>query len=114
MSHKTALKNRIRRGLPRVSERPMFGCDCFIAGGKFFVGFSRKDASRVILRLPKEVQKNAVARKGIRPFRHGAKAGWIEIDERSVRSGEVFKWIRKAHSYALSLSQQAKKKKKKK
>lgn len=107
MSHDT-IKNKIRQ-LPGVSARPMFGYECFSAKGKFFVGFSKKKKHEVIIRLAKDEQQRAVGNKSIKPFSHGAKAGWIEIDTRSVAAGEVFAWTKKAYAYALSLSKHSRK-----
>ncbi len=107
MSYKT-LKNRIKQ-LPRVSTRPMFGYECFSVNEKFFTGFSKKNNYEVIVRLAKGEQQNAIKNKGIKPFSHGAKAGWIEIDMKSVEMNEAFKWIKKGYAYALSLSRQSKK-----
>ncbi len=87
----------------------MFGYECFSANGKFFVGFSQKNKYEVIVRLPKVVQQKAVKSKGIKPFSHGAKAGWIEIDMKSVVIDDAFKWIKKGYAYALSLSKHSKK-----
>ncbi len=89
VSYKT-IKNRIEQ-LPRVSTRPMFGYECFSANGKFFVGFSQKNKYEVIVRLPKDAQQKAVKSKGIKPFSHGANAGWIEIDMKSVVTDDAFK-----------------------
>ncbi|MFQ5920893.1 MAG: TfoX/Sxy family protein [Nitrososphaerales archaeon] len=104
MSNNT-LRNRIKR-LPHVSSRPMFGYECFSANGKFFVGFSKKSKYEVILRLPKDEQQSAVRNKGIKPFSHGAKSGWIEIDTKSVKPEDAFKWVKKAHAHAHRLSKQ--------
>ncbi len=107
MSYKT-LKNRIKQ-LPRVSTRPMFGYECFSANGKFFTGFSKKNNYEVIVRLAKGEQQNAIKNKAIKPFSHGAKAGWIEINIKSVAIDEAFKWVKMGYEYALSLSRQSKK-----
>ena len=107
MSYDT-LKSKIKR-LPHVSTRPMFGYECFSANGKFFVGFSKKNKNEVIIRLSKDEQEKAVSNEGIKPFSHGAKAGWIEINIKSVTTDDAFKWIKKAYAYALSLSKQSKK-----
>jgi len=86
----------------------MFGYECFSANNKFFVGFSRKNNYEVIVRLPKDEQQKAVKNKGIRPFSHGAKVGWIEINMKTVATDGAFKWIKKAYAYALSLSKKDK------
>ena len=106
MSYET-LKGRTRQ-LSRVSTRSMFGYECFSANNKFFVGFSRKNNYEVIVRLPKDEQQKAVKNKGIRPFSHGAKVGWIEINMKTVATDGAFKWIKKAYAYALSLSKKDK------
>jgi predicted DNA-binding protein (MmcQ/YjbR family) len=87
----------------------MFGYECFSAKGKFFVGFSKKNNYEVIARLPKDEQQMAVRNKGIKPFSHGAKAGWIEINAK-LAADDAFKWIKKGYEYALSLSKQSRKK----
>jgi len=87
----------------------MFGYECFSANGKFFVGFSKKNNYKVIVRLPKDEQQKAVRNKGIKPFSHGVKAGWIEINTKLVAIDGAFKWIKKGYEYALSLSKQSKK-----
>ena len=102
------LKNKVKR-LPHVSSRPMFGYECYSARGKFFVVFSRKDDSGIIIRLSKDVQQEAIGNKGIKPFSHVAKAGWIEIDIKSVRTADAFEWVKKGYRYALGLSKQSKK-----
>jgi len=106
MSYET-LKSKIKR-LRRVSARPMFGYECFSADGKFFVGFSKKNNYEVIVRLQKDEQQKAVRSKGIKPFSHGAKAGWIEINTKLAATDDAFKWIKKAYAYALSLSKKDK------
>lgn len=102
------LRNKIKQ-LPSVSTRPMFGYECFSTKGKFFVGLSKKNTYEVIIRLPKDEQQNAVKNKGIKPFRHGARAGWIEIDTKLATTDTVFRWIKKGYAYALSLSNQSRK-----
>jgi predicted DNA-binding protein (MmcQ/YjbR family) len=97
------LKNRIKQ-LPYINERPMFGYECFSANGKFFVGFSKKNKHAVIVRLSKEEQQKAVKNKGIKPFSHGASAGWIEINLKYVNNTNAFKWIRKGYDNALLLA----------
>ncbi len=98
-----ALVNKIKR-LRGVSGRPMFGYECYSVNGKFFVGFSKKQGHEVILRLSKGESQKAVKSRGIKPFSHGAKAGWIEIDTRSAASGEVLAWMRKAYAHAGRLA----------
>lgn len=101
------LKDKIKQ-LSGVSTRPMFGYECFSANGKFFVGFNKKNNHEVIVRLPKDEQLKAVRNKGIKPFSHGGKTGWIEINIKSVATDDAFNWIKKAYAYALSLSKQNK------
>jgi predicted DNA-binding protein (MmcQ/YjbR family) len=86
----------------------MFGYECYSAKGKFFVGFNKKNDHAVIVRITKEEQQKAIKNKGIKPFSHGAKAGWIEIDTRSAAAADGFKWIKKGYLNACSLSKKSK------
>ena len=97
------LKDEIKQ-MPLVSERPMFGYECFSASGKFFVGFSKKNRHKIIVRLPKDEQQKALKDKEIKPFSHGAKAGWIEIDLRHVGSATISKCVKKGYDHALQLA----------
>ena len=97
------LKNKIKQ-FSHVSARPMFGYECFSANGKFFVGFSKKNKHEVIVRLSNDEQQKAVKKKGIKPFSHGAKKGWVEINTKQVSSVNTLKLIRKGYEYALLLA----------
>jgi predicted DNA-binding protein (MmcQ/YjbR family) len=97
------LKDEIMR-MPLVNEKPMFGYQCFSANGKFFVGFNRKNSHKIIVRLPKEEQQKAPKHAGIKPFSHGAKAGWIEIDLRHVGSAAISRWVKKGYDNAMKLA----------
>ena len=95
--------------LAEVTTRPMFGYQCYSVNGKFFAGFGKKDKSNtmMIVRLPKELQPEALKDKrlNIKPFSHGAKMGWVEIDTKSVsKIEEAFYWVKKGYEHALSLS----------
>ena len=91
--------------LKGVSARPMFGHQCYSVGGKFFVGFSKKDT--IIVRLPKEAQLKAIKTKGIIPFSHGAKAGWIEIDPKQVSPASAMRWITEGFENAKRLAEKS-------
>jgi len=97
------LKNKITK-MPSVTTKPMFGYQCYSISGKFFTGFSNKNDYQVIIRLPKEQQELAIKNKGIKPFSHGAKMGWIEIDSKQVRTDSAFKWVVKGYDYAKNLA----------
>ena len=97
------LKNKVAK-MRAVTTRPMFGYHCYSISGKFFVGFSNKNDRQVIVRLPKEQQELAIKNKGIKPFSHGAKMGWIEIDSEQVGTSIAFKLITKGYNYAKSLA----------
>jgi predicted DNA-binding protein (MmcQ/YjbR family) len=81
----------------------MFGYHCYSILGKFFVGFSNKNDYQVIVRLSKEEQEVAIKNKGIKPFSHGAKMGWIEIDSNHVRTASALKWVVKGYNYAKNI-----------
>lgn len=96
-----SIKNKVMK-LPNSTTRPMFGYECFSVNGKFFVGFSRKNNHEIIVRLPKEEQQKAIRNKAIKPFSHGAKAGWIEIDSELISASSAFNWIKKGYEYQKS------------
>ena len=91
--------------IKNVSVRPMFGHQCYSVEGKFFVGFSKKDT--IIVRLPKDIQLKAIKTKGIIPFSHGAKAGWIEMDSKQVSSANAMKWITEGFENAKRLAEKS-------
>jgi predicted DNA-binding protein (MmcQ/YjbR family) len=78
----------------------MFGYQCYSVNGKFFVGFNKKDKTKIIIRLSKDMQKEALADGFLeaRPFSHGAKMGWIEIETTNEEKAEAaFLWVRKGY-----------------
>ena len=90
--------------MEQVTTRPMFGYQCFLIKKKFFVGFSNKNNQQIIVKLPKEHQKIAIKLKAIKPFSHGAKTGWIEIDSSLSTTAEGMKWIQIGYDYANNLA----------
>lgn len=76
-----------------VTTRPMFGYQCFLIKRKFFVGFSNKNNRQIIVRIPKDQQEIAIKSKAIKPFSHGSKMGWIEIDPKLTTTAGAMKWI---------------------
>jgi len=105
MANYHSLKNKVAE-IPKVTTKPMFGYQCFSTSGKFFVGFSNKNDWQIIVRLSKEEQQMAIKTNGIKPFPHGAKMGWIEINTEQVITNSALKWIKKGHEYAKSLAKQ--------
>ena len=99
--------NLIRKkveSMDQVTARPMFGYQCFSINKKFFVGFSNKNNHQVIVRLPKDQQVIAIKSKAIKPFSHGARTGWIEIDSRlATTTAGAMKWILKGSEHARAL-----------
>ena len=98
-----SIKTRVAE-IPKITTKPMFGYQCFSVSGKFFVGFSNKNDWQVIVRLPKDELQMAIKTRGIAPFSHGAKMGWIEIDSKELSGSIAMKWIKKAHAHAINLS----------
>lgn len=88
-----------------VTTRPMFGYQCFLVSGKFFVGFYNKSDFQIIIRLPKDQQESAIKDSAIKPFSHGAKMGWVELDSRHVAPDTVMKYISKGYAYAKQLAE---------
>ncbi len=100
------IKNKIE-ALPDITTRPMFGYHCYSVNGKFFTGFGKKD--KMIIRLSKELQSEALRDKrlNVKPFSHGAKKGWVEIDAKSVSKAEdAFHWVKQGYNHALTMSKE--------
>ena len=89
-----------------VKARQMFGYRCYLVHGKVFCGFDNKSNYRVIIRLPKERQVVAIKGPAIKPFSHGAKKGWAEMDTRLVPTHIAIKWITEGYDYARRLAGQ--------
>lgn len=105
MSNYNSLKNKVAE-IPKVTTKPMFGYQCYSIFGKFFVVFSNKNDWQVIVRLSKEEQQAAIKTNGIKPFSHGAKIGWIEIDTNHVPTSSALKWVKRGHEHAKILAKQ--------
>ncbi|MBI5377558.1 MAG: hypothetical protein HZA82_02940 [Thaumarchaeota archaeon] len=105
MSNYHSLQNKVAE-IPKVTTKSMFGYQCYSASGKFFVGFSNKNDWQVIVKLPKEAQQVAIKTNGIKPFSHGAKMCWIEIDSTLVTTSSALKLVKKGHEYAKILAKQ--------
>ena len=103
MNSYDSIKKKVE-SMEQVTSRPMFGYRCFSIKKKFFVGFSSKNNQQVIVRLPKDQQEVAIKSKAIKPFSHGAKAGWIEIDSRLTTTAGAMKWVLKGYENASSLA----------
>lgn len=100
------IQRKLEKNLADLTTRSMFGYQCYSVKGKFFVGFSKKEKDRMIIRLSKDLQKKALQMGDlkIRPFSHGAKMGWIELDCNNVdKIEEIFAWIKQGYDYALAL-----------
>lgn len=97
------IKKRVE-SIAQVTSRHMFGYLCFSINKKFFVGFSSKNNQQVIVKLPKDQQEAAIKTKAVKPFHHGARAGWIEIDSKLTTTAGAIKWIRKGYENAIKLS----------
>ena len=92
------------RDMCGVKTRQMFGYRCFLVSGKVFAGFDNKSDFRVIMRLPRDQQEIAIKHPAIKPFSHGAKMGWAEMDSRLVTIDIAMKWILKGYAYAERLA----------
>jgi len=94
--------------LPDVTTRPMFGYQCYSVNGKFFAGFGGKDKSNVIIiRLSKDLQLKALPKEKrlkIKPFKHGAKMGWVELDISNIKIDEAFYWVNRGYEHARNIS----------
>jgi hypothetical protein len=104
-----SISHRLRQKIEKLADvttRPMFGYDCYSVNGKFFVGFSKENQSFVIVRLSKELQQKAIQEFSsvIRPFSHGARMGWIELDASLLKEKDAFGWIEKGYAHVRTLS----------
>jgi TfoX/Sxy family transcriptional regulator of competence genes len=103
-SNISAIKESIEQ-FSGVTTRPMFGYQCYSVGGKFFAGVGKNN--KLIIRLSKDHQLQALGQKQlkIRPFSHGAKMGWVELDGSEVSNVDAaMVWIKKGYDNALDLS----------
>lgn len=92
------------KDMRRVRTRRMFGYRCFLVSGKVFAGFDTKSDFRIIIRLPKDQQEIATRHPAIKPFSHGTKKGWAEMDSRLVTTNVAMKWISEGYDYAERLA----------
>ena len=92
------------KGMWRARTRQMFGYRCFLVSGKVFAGFDNKSDFRIIIRLPKDQQEIAIKHPAIKPFSHGAKKGWAEMDSRLVTTDVAMKWISEGYDHAERLA----------
>lgn len=106
----TEIKNKIET-LPDVTTCPMFGYQCYSVNRKFFAGLGKKDKSKaIIIRLSKDLQLEALLKEKrlkIKPFSHGAKMGWVELDISNIKIDEAFYWVKKGYEHALNMSKSA-------
>lgn len=93
--------------MEQVTARSMFGYQCFLIKRKFFVGFSNKNNRQIIVRIPKDQQETAIKSKAVKPFSHGAKMGWIEIDSKLTTTAGAMKWILMGYDTAAKLADRA-------
>jgi predicted DNA-binding protein (MmcQ/YjbR family) len=102
----TNLQERTEQ-LQNVVTRSMFGYQCYSVRGKFFVGFSKKDKDKIIIRLSSVLQKRALlsVEPKMKPFIHGARMGWVEVVSTGTAVDKTFNWIRKGYAHAKKLSE---------
>ena len=103
MNSYAPIKKKVE-SIENVTARLMFGYLCFSTGRKFFVGFSSKNDQQVIVRLSKDQQEIAIKSKAIKPFHHGAKMGWVEIDSKLTTTAGAMKWILRGYENAKKLA----------
>lgn len=92
------------RGLDKVTERRMFGCDALFANGNVF-GLVWKHG-RIGLRLPDEAAYGSLLRTGdASPWKAGpmTMAHWVLVPTVMHRGGaDLTRWTQKAHGMAMA------------
>ncbi len=64
----------------------------------------------MISRISKDLQLEAFLKEKslkIKPFRHGAKMGWVELDISNIKIDEALYWVKKGYEHALNMSKSA-------
>ena len=93
--------------MEQVTAGSMLGYQCFLIKRKFFVGFGSKNNRQIIVRIPQDQQETAIKPRAFKPFFHGAKMGWIEIDSKLTTTAGAMKWILMGHGTAAKLANSA-------
>jgi TfoX/Sxy family transcriptional regulator of competence genes len=100
-----ALANRVRTLLAEdgITEQKMFGGVCFMLDGNMVAGASPRG---LLLRLPKDEDPAALARRGARPMEHGGRTmtGFVYIEPATIESEEGLQsWLDTATRYVRTL-----------
>ena len=89
---------------PQVDYKKMFGCPCYLANGKMFVGLVTKGL--VITKLS-ELEKEELKKiKSIQPFVAGSKVikSWVQINLEPKELKQVMPFVKKSYERALSFT----------
>jgi TfoX/Sxy family transcriptional regulator of competence genes len=107
MAYDRELAERIRAlvaGVPRLSEKTMFGGVAFLVGGNMAVAASGRGG--LMVRVDPAESAALVAASTARPaeMRGRPMAGWLRVDEEHVRTPEALStWVERGVSFAASL-----------
>lgn len=97
------VKTKVKE-MENVTMRPMFDYQCFLIHGKFFVGFYSKNNFQIIIRLSKDLQERAIKNAAVKPFSHGAKMGWVEMDSRHATTEIIMEYVLLGFDHAKQLA----------
>ena len=106
MAYDEALADRVRDQIsarPDVSEKRMFGSNCFLVEGNLAVCV-RKD--ELLVRLDPEDAETAIAEEGVRVAEMGSRRmkGWVFISaERVSEEDGLAEWVEAGATFAASL-----------
>jgi hypothetical protein len=86
---------------PNVDYKKMFGCPCYLANGKMFVGLVTKGI--VITKLNNTEKEELKKLREIKPFKAGDKTinSWVHMDLEQKDLKQVMPYVKKSYERAL-------------
>jgi hypothetical protein len=87
-----------------VDYKMMFGCPCYLANGKMFVGLVTKGI--VITKLSNSEKEELKKIKETKPFNAGGRviSSWVNIDLEVSDLEEIMPFVKKSYNRALDSS----------
>jgi TfoX/Sxy family transcriptional regulator of competence genes len=96
------LAKRLRRLLPRATEKRMFGGVGLMERGNLVAGVSHDD---LVVRVPPDETARWLRETGAHPMMPGkSMQGWVKVASRAVREEAVLAaWVERSRAYAKTL-----------